>query len=389
MPPEATTGRSVRGADVAQQLEVGALEHAVLVDVGDDVARAALVVETVEHLVEVAAVPGPAPRGERLPAHVEADRDPVAVRGDDAARTTPASRARRCRCSPGGIRPPSRPRASRRRGCRRSSPRRCRGCRRSSRAGRGCRPRPKAASRSTRWIHSAPASCQRSAASTGSPKRFSEPATPWTSWTAWPSAMSTAGSSSRWSFTGPPGCLRAGSSASEQHRVQDRGGEQADDQHHRAGGPVREDHPDQHVQRTSSIAMIASLPASAPRPGPRSVAASADAAAASVTARRRARADAPAARPRRPGRRRRSPPPARAPRDAARAPCSSPVVSPLHPVAQQPGAGVAGLLRVELGRAQRAVLDRGDEPVAAVARPRSPAAAGCGRWSTSFQSRTP
>ena len=39
--------------------------------------------------------------------------------------------------------------------------------------------------------------CQRSAASTGSPNRFSEPATPWTSWTAWPSAMSTAGSSSR------------------------------------------------------------------------------------------------------------------------------------------------------------------------------------------------
>src|SRR3954471_15598163 len=59
-------------------------------------------------------------------------------------------------------------------------------------------PRPKAASRSTRWIHSAPPRCQFSAASTGSPNRFSEPATPWTSWTAWPPAMSTAGSSSRW-----------------------------------------------------------------------------------------------------------------------------------------------------------------------------------------------
>ena len=43
----------------------------------------------------------------------------------------------------------------------------------------------------------APASCQFSAASTGSPKRFSEPATPCTSCTAWPPAMSTAGSSSR------------------------------------------------------------------------------------------------------------------------------------------------------------------------------------------------
>ena len=40
-----------------------------------------------------------------------------------------------------------------------------------------------------------------------------------------------------------------------------------------------------------------------------------------------------------------------------------------HPVAQQRGAGVAGLLRVELGRRQRTVLDGGDEPVAAVLGP--------------------
>ena len=59
-------------------------------------------------------------------------------------------------------------------------------------------PRPKAASRSTRWIHSAPASCHRSAAATGSPNRFSDPATPCTSWTACPPAMSTAGSSWRY-----------------------------------------------------------------------------------------------------------------------------------------------------------------------------------------------
>ena len=58
-------------------------------------------------------------------------------------------------------------------------------------------PRPKAASRSTRWIHSAPCSCQRSAASHGSPNSPPLPATPWTSWTARPPAMSTAGSSSR------------------------------------------------------------------------------------------------------------------------------------------------------------------------------------------------
>src|SRR5689334_12437724 len=34
-----------------------------------------------------------------------------------------------------------------------------------------------------------------------------------------------------------------------------------------------------------------------------------------------------------------------------------------HPVAEQGGPGVAGLLRVELGRAQRTVLHRGDEAV--------------------------
>jgi hypothetical protein len=41
-PPEATTGRSVAAQHVAEQLQVRALEHAVLVDVGDDVPRAAL-----------------------------------------------------------------------------------------------------------------------------------------------------------------------------------------------------------------------------------------------------------------------------------------------------------------------------------------------------------
>src|SRR4029079_10804439 len=54
-------------------------------------------------------------------------------------------------------------------------------------------PRRNAVARSTRGIHPAPASCQRSAASTGSPKRFSEPATPWTSWTACPPPPSPAG----------------------------------------------------------------------------------------------------------------------------------------------------------------------------------------------------
>ena len=61
---------------------------------------------------------------------------------------------------------------------------------------RAFEPRPKAASRSTRWIHSAPPACQSRAATTGSPYEVSEPASPWTRRTAWPSATSTAGRSS-------------------------------------------------------------------------------------------------------------------------------------------------------------------------------------------------
>ena len=98
MPPEATTGRSVSAQTSREQVEVGALQHAVLVHVGDDVAGAALGVEPGEHLVQVAAVAGPAARRQRPAAHVEADRDPVAVLGDRRARTTPAARAPRCRC---------------------------------------------------------------------------------------------------------------------------------------------------------------------------------------------------------------------------------------------------------------------------------------------------
>src|SRR3954447_9277845 len=58
-------------------------------------------------------------------------------------------------------------------------------------------PRPKAASRSTRWIHSAPARAQARAAASGSPYDVSLPTSPWTRRTAWPSATSTAGSSCR------------------------------------------------------------------------------------------------------------------------------------------------------------------------------------------------
>src|SRR3954454_6533628 len=104
-------------------------------------------------------------------------------------------------------------------------------------------PRPKAASRSTRWIHSAPASCQRRAASTGSPKRFSDPATPCTSWTAWPSATSTAGSSSRWWDTAPTLPRRAAADGrrlvADDGRQLPHGGGPGAVEDHRARGPDR------------------------------------------------------------------------------------------------------------------------------------------------------
>src|SRR4051812_37696196 len=65
-------------------------------------------------------------------------------------------------------------------------------------------PRPNAASRSTRWIHSAPALCQAMAASYGAPYDVSVPASPWTRRTACPPATSTAGNRTRDIFLGPP-----------------------------------------------------------------------------------------------------------------------------------------------------------------------------------------
>src|SRR4051794_11913199 len=54
-------------------------------------------------------------------------------------------------------------------------------------------PRPNAASRSTRWIHSAPSRCHCRAASRGAPYDVSDPASPFTRRTACPSDTSTAG----------------------------------------------------------------------------------------------------------------------------------------------------------------------------------------------------
>ena len=79
MPPDAIDGGVGAGAHLAQQLDVRAAQHAVLGHVGDDVARAAGVLEAREHLPEVAALLRPAARRERGAAHVEADRDLLAV----------------------------------------------------------------------------------------------------------------------------------------------------------------------------------------------------------------------------------------------------------------------------------------------------------------------
>ena len=198
MPPEATTGRSVARADVAEQLEVRALEHAVLVDVGDDVARAALGVEPGQHVVQVAAVAGPAAGRQRPTAYVEPDRDPVAVLGDGPG--APLGLLER-----GGADVDA-PAAGRHRGGERlvvadaaahldvdvegADDRRpaARGCARDRRRRRG--------RRGGSTPRRPPASAARPRP--GRRRRFSEPATPCTSWTAWPPAMSTAGSSSRW-----------------------------------------------------------------------------------------------------------------------------------------------------------------------------------------------
>ena len=181
----------------AQQVEVGALEHAVLVDVGDHVAGAALGVEARQHVVEVATVAGPAAGGQRAPAYVEPDRDPVTVGGDRGG--TPLGLLERG----GADVDPAAARLHRRgervvvadaaahlhvdvEGAGRSWPA-ARGCVRARRRRRGRRggstPRPPAASAVP------PRPGRRSA----SPS----PATPCTSWTACPPAMSTAGSSSR------------------------------------------------------------------------------------------------------------------------------------------------------------------------------------------------
>ena len=162
-PPDATTGLPVRLQHAPQQLDVRAAEGAVLVHVGDDVAGAAGLLEPGQHVVEVAALARPAARGERRAAHVEPDGDPVAVDRDglrgpvgvlERGRADVHAVRRRCR---------ARARGSRRRGCRRRARPAPRAPGRSPPAAPPAfSPRPKAASRSTRWIQAAPCRAQSS-----------------------------------------------------------------------------------------------------------------------------------------------------------------------------------------------------------------------------------
>ena len=340
--------------------------RAVLGDVGDDVARAAVAVQAGEHLEQLAALLGPAAGGQRGAAHVEADRDPVAVLGDRPG--APLRVLQR-----GGADVDPRAAGGQRRVQRRvvadaagQLHLRRRAGRRPRRAARGCRPRPKAASRSTRWIHSAPASCQARAAARAGRRRRSR-------------------CRPRPARGGPPGRRRRRRRAAARAT-------------RRVGGHGRLLRSRARVTRTGRASRPSS--AAAPRtqgsgvtsqtidldreeePGDDAVldrgggGRAGPAGGASGSARQPGAQRLPDAR-RRPGAGRagarlpgrlghRSARRAAAPLPLGAAPRPAPTArrERADPVAQQPGAGVAGLLRVELGRRQRAVLHRGHERLA-------------------------
>ena len=394
-------------ADVTEQVEVGALEHAVLVDVGDDVAGAALAVEPREHLPEVAALAGPAAgregacrarrdrrrpgrRGRRWPRRAHSGsssaavpmltrRQPVAsaASSDSSSRIPPEISTSMS----------SRPTISAR----------------SSRLV----PRPNAASRSTRWIHSAPGSCQRSAASTGSPNApRSRHALDELHGVA---ARDVDGGQQL--KVGRRGRLAAG--AAWRHRRRGRAGSGG------VGAPVDVHAPGRGRRR---LAAAAACRTAAPAASTRRPATSAIAGPGGRQRRHDACAERPAHRRRESGR---APPPrvagaGRAARGAlavrpwcgpplrpARRPrSSSPGPRRVGPRSAPPGGGRGTAHRPPTQFAsscspaspdfsgwnwvalQRAVLDRGDEPVAAVLAPTSPAAPGKRRSASSVHCRT-
>ena len=81
--PAGHHGRGGAGADVPEQVQVGAAQRAVLEHVGHHVPGAALGVQPVQRLVQLAALGGPAAGGQPGAPDVQPDRDPLPVPGDD------------------------------------------------------------------------------------------------------------------------------------------------------------------------------------------------------------------------------------------------------------------------------------------------------------------
>ena len=188
------------GADPPQQVQVRAGQHPVGIDVGDHEPRAAGLVQPVQRLQHVAAVPGPAAGRQPAAAHVQTDRDPVPVVGDDLLAPLGLLQRRRTDVDPGAS------------------------------GGQGALQRlvvadaagdldvepelggdlgddlgivaPPEGGVEVDQVDPLRAGVLPAlAAARGSPNRCSEPARPWTSWTAWPPATSTAGSRTRRSRT--------------------------------------------------------------------------------------------------------------------------------------------------------------------------------------------
>ena len=169
-PPLATTAASVRAQTSRSRPRFGPVQRAVPVHVGDDVARAAVGVQPGQRLPQFAARPASS-RGRPAWCRARRGRPRSARRARRSPRApSPGTPAPPCPGSPGPQPVPSaRPQRVARPGCRRTARPRRRAAPTTSASRSRFEPRPNAASRSTRWTHSAPAACQASAAASGSP----------------------------------------------------------------------------------------------------------------------------------------------------------------------------------------------------------------------------
>ena len=169
IPPQAITGAGSRRRPHAAARRSGP-QRAVLADVRDDVAGAAVAVQPLQGLAtgRRRRVVQPRAASRCAPRDVEPDGDPLAVLRDRLAHHSGSSSAAVPRLTR------AQPVASARleRGVVADAAGQLDGhVQLADDVGQqlGLQPRPNAASRSTRWIHSAPSRCQASAASSGSP----------------------------------------------------------------------------------------------------------------------------------------------------------------------------------------------------------------------------